>query len=304
MSPFLAIDVPALSAALLALIACGTLGNWLVLRKESMTGDAIAHAVLPGLVAGFLVSGTRSATAMFAGAALAGITAILLAGWVRKRSRMDAGAALGIVFTAFFALGVTLLETRGARQVDLDPDCVLFGSLETLFYVMPSNGSAFAGVPRPLWTLAAAALLAVLFSMLLAKELTLRAFDAHYASHAGIAPRTLENALLAVVSACIVASFEAVGSVLVIALLACPALIAAPHARSVRGQIGLSLLIGCVLATAGYFLAAYASSVFGSATALNSAGMIALLLALAVPCSHAVRALLSSPAAPTSSSSK
>ena len=97
MSPFLAIDVPALIAALLALIACGTLGNWLVLRKESMTGDAIAHAVLPGLVAGFLITGTRSATAMFVGAAIAGVAAILIAGWVRTRSRTDAAAALGIV---------------------------------------------------------------------------------------------------------------------------------------------------------------------------------------------------------------
>ena len=194
MSPFLAIDVPALIAALLALIACGTLGNWLVLRKESMTGDAIAHAVLPGLVAGFLITGTRSATAMFVGAAIAGVAAILIAGWVRTRSRTDAAAALGIVFTAFFAVGVSLLESRGARQVVLDPDGVLFGSLETLFYVVPSDGSVLSGVPRPLWTLAAAAILALTFSTLFAKELSMRAFDAPFTRHSGIAPRTLENA--------------------------------------------------------------------------------------------------------------
>ena len=292
MNPFLAIDVPALIAALLALIACGTLGNWLVLRKESMTGDAIAHAVLPGLVAGFLITGTRSATAMFVGAAIAGVAAILIAGWVRTRSRTDAAAALGIVFTAFFAVGVSLLESRGARQVDLDPDCVLFGSLETLFYVVPSDGSVLSGVPRPLWTLAAAAILALTFSARFATELSMRAFDAPFTRHAGIAPRTLENALLAVVSACIVASFEAVGSVLVVALLACPALLAAPHARCVRGQIGISLCAGCAIATVGYFLAAHAPSILGTSTALNAAGMIATLLAFAVPCSHALRALL------------
>ncbi len=297
MNPLLSIDLPALVAALLALIACGTLGNWLVLRKESMTGDAIAHAVLPGLVAGFLVSGTRSASAMFVGAALAGIAAILISSWVRTRSRTDAAAALGIVFTAFFAMGVALLESRGARQVDLDPDCVLFGSLETLFYVTSTDGSITSGIPRPLWTLAAAALLAIGFSALCFKELSLRAFDGNFARHAGIAPRALDNALLAVVSACIVASFEAVGSVLVVALLACPALIAAPHARSVRGQVVLGLAASSAIATTGYFLAAHAPTVFGTKTALNSAGMIAALLSLAVVVSHALRALLNRPRA-------
>ena len=287
-----AADAPALAAALCALIACGTLGNWLVLRKEAMTGDAIAHAVLPGLVAGFLVTGTRSAGAMFVGAALAGIAAILIAKWIRTRSRTEAGAALGIVFTAFFAFGVALLETQGARQVDLDPECVLFGSLETLFYVESPDASWITGVPRQLWSLAGAAVLAVLFSVAFAKELTLLAFDAPYARVASKSPRAIESALLAIVSACIVASFEAVGSVLVIALLACPALIAAPHARSVRGQILLSLIIGCAIACIGYLLAAQAESVFGAKTALNSAGMIAALLAAAVPLSHATRKLI------------
>ena len=150
MNAFVAIDLPAMLAALLALVACGTLGNWLVLRKETMTGDAIAHAVLPGLVAGYLIAGTHSAPAMFAGAAAAGVAAILLAGWVRRRTRLEPGAALGTVFTAFFAIGVTLLETGGARQVDLDPGCVLFGALETVFVVPPEGSHGLEGWLRGL----------------------------------------------------------------------------------------------------------------------------------------------------------
>jgi manganese/zinc/iron transport system permease protein len=292
MSPALAIDLPALAAALLATVACGTLGNWLVLRKEAMTGDAIAHAVLPGLVAGFVVTGTRSVTAMFAGAAIAGAAAIVLSALVRRATRLEAGATLGIVFTAFFALGVVLLETQGARQVDLDPECVLFGSLETLFYAAPKDAPWYTGVPREVWTLAAAAVLAALFSVVFAKELSSLAFDPAHARISGGASRLVERALLAVVSAAIVASFTAVGSVLVLALLACPALIAAPHARSVRGQIALSLVMGAALAAGGYLLAAHADSVLGTRSALNSAGMIATLLALAVPCSHLVRAVI------------
>ena len=189
MNAALAVDLPAIAAALLATLACGTLGNWLVLRKEAMTGDAIAHAVLPGLVAGFLVTGTRSVTAMFIGAALAGAAAVVLATLLRRATRLESGAALGVVFTAFFALGVLLLETQGARQVDLDPECVLFGSLETLFYAAPADAPWYAGVPSEIWTLAAAALLAIAFSALFGKELSSLAFDPSHARLAGRAPR-------------------------------------------------------------------------------------------------------------------
>ena len=292
MRSFLVFDLPVLVAALLALIACGTLGNWIVLRKESMTGDAIAHAVLPGLVAGFLVAGRHSIIAMFVGAAIAGVATILIANWVRRRTKLESGAALGIVFTAFFALGVALLEFEGARQVDLDPGCVLFGALETLFLIGPANGSWIEGVPREIWTLAAAAVIAISFSIAFAKELAAIAFDREHAQIAGVSPRWLEQLMLFVTSMAIVASFEAVGSVLVIALLACPSLIAAPHASSLRSRFTISLVAGCVLTGCGYLLAAYAPAVFHTSTALNSAGMIAVLLSAAVPLSFALRALL------------
>ena len=288
MSAFLAIDLTALLAAVLATIACGTLGNWLVLRKESMTADAIAHAVLPGLVAGYLVSGSRSMGAMLAGAAIAGIASVLLSAAIRARTRLEAGASLGVVFTAFFALGVVLLETQGARQIDLDPSCVLFGSLETLFVAVPEGGSWFAGVPGEVWLLLATAAAALAFHALLAKELAALAFDPLHARLVLGSPRAVERALLAATSAAIVASFAAVGSILVLALVACPALLAAPHARSAGGQLALGLAISIPLVAAAYFAAAHAPSVFGTATALNAAGMIAVLLVAAVPASHAV----------------
>lgn len=285
----LAVDLPALAAAVLAVVACGSLGTFLVLRREAMTGDAIAHAVLPGLVGGYLATGTRSPLAMFAGAAIAGVAAVLLAGLARRLARLEAGGALGVVFTAAFALGVALLETSGARQVDLDPDCVLFGSLETLFFVAPEGAHWTAGVPAPLWTLAAAAAGALLFTVAFLDRLVALAFDPTHAALTGAAPRWLDRALLAATSAAIVASFEAVGTVLAVALVACPALAAAPFARSARGQLALGLAVGTVLAVAGYALAAGAERVFGAPHALNAAGMIAALLALAVPVSHGIR---------------
>jgi len=287
LNAFLAIDLPALLAAVLATIACGTMGGWLVLRKEAMTADAIAHAVLPGLVGGYLVSGSRSMGAMLAGAAVAGVASVLLSAAVRARTRLEAGAALGVVFTAFFALGVVLLETQGARQIDLDPSCVLFGSLETIFVVVPEGRGWLAGVPGEVWLLLATAIGAVLLHALLSRALAALAFDPLHARLTLGSPRAVEFALLAATSAAIVASFAAVGSILVLALVACPALLAAPHARSAKGQVALGVALAVPLVAAAYFLAAHAPAVFGTRTALNAAGMIAVVLAAAVPCSHA-----------------
>ena len=288
---FLSFDLPVLVSALLALVACGTIGNWLVLRKEAMTGDAIAHAVLPGVVAGFLVAGRHSMTAMFLGAAVAGAAAVLLARAAQARTRLESGAGLGIVFSAFFALGVALLETQGARQVDLDRGCVLFGSLETLFIAPPPDGHWLAGVAHETWVLAAAAALVATLSALFSKELAALCFDREHARVTGIAPRALEPAMLFVTSLAIVASFEAVGSLLVVALLACPSLIAAPHARSLRARFTISLAAGGVLTIAGYMLAAHAPAALGTSHSLNAAGMIALLLSAAVPISYAVASM-------------
>jgi manganese/zinc/iron transport system permease protein len=294
-------DLPVLASALLALLACGTMGNWLVLRKEAMTGDAIAHAVLPGIVAGFLLAGRHSLPAMFAGAAIAGAVAIVLANLVQRRTRLEAGAGLGIVFSAFFALGVALLETQGARQVDLDPGCVLFGSLETLFLAPPPDGHWYEGIAHETWLLATAALVVVGLSLLFSKELAALCFDREHARTTGIAPRALEPAMLLVTSIAIVASFEAVGSLLVIALLACPSLIAAPHANSLRTRLTVSLVVGGLLTIGGYMMAAHAPAVLGTDTSLNAAGMIATVLAAGVPLSYAVarwrRPALSHPAA-------
>jgi manganese/zinc/iron transport system permease protein len=293
MNAFLSIDLPAVLAATLALVACGTLGNWLVLRKEALAADAIAHAVLPGLVAGYLVTGTRSPWAMLGGAACAGLAAILLARVVTRATKTGASTALGIVFTAFFALGVLLLETQGARQVDLDPSCVLFGSLETFFVVPGADASWFTTLPTSIWTLAAAAAIAIATTVFTFKELAIRAFDPAFSKVSGAAPRWTDDLRLIATTFAIVAAFEAVGSVLVIALVACPALIAAPFARSVRGQIITSLLVSFPIVIVAYFAAAHAERIFHAPHALNASGMIAAFLAAAVPLAHLVHRVVS-----------
>jgi manganese/zinc/iron transport system permease protein len=290
MSPWISIDLPALFAALLALAACGSTGHWLVLRRQALAGDAIAHAVLPGLVGGFLVTGTRSPLAMLAGAAIAGVATVLLAELAQRRARTDRATALGIVFTAAFALGIALLETQGARQVDLDPSCVLFGSLETIFAVPAPEATGVAAwlraLPREVWSVLAACIATLVLSTAFRRELAALAFDRGFARTSGASPRWLENALLAVTSMAIVASFEAVGSVLVLALLCCPTLLAAPFARHSMQRLWLGLVLSALVATPAYFLAAHAPAVLGARTALNASGMIAVALAAAVALAH------------------
>ena len=208
-------------------------------------------------------------------------------------TRLDAGASLGIVFTAFFAIGVAMLEVGGARQVDLDPNCVLFGSLETMFAAPSQGASWLSGLPAETWVLLAAAATSVAMTIVFWKELAALSFDAGHARVSGVAPPLLEPAVLFATSLAIVASFEAVGSVLVIALLACPSLIAAPHARSLRSRFVIGLGVAAVLASAGYICAAHAPRIIGTETSLNAAGMIASFVAAGVPASFALRALIS-----------
>ena len=99
-----ALDLFPLAASILAAITCGVLGNFLLLRRESLMGDAISHGVLPGLVIGFLLTGDRSPLTMLVGATVAGIATILLVMVVRRLGRVEPGAAMGVVFSVLFAV--------------------------------------------------------------------------------------------------------------------------------------------------------------------------------------------------------
>lgn len=293
MIPFdLGLDLFPLLAATLAALTCGLLGNFLVLRRQSLMGDAISHSVLPGLVLAFLITGTRDPLVMFAGAALAGVATVVLVELVKRLGRVEPGAAMGVVFSVLFAGGVLLLEAAAARQVDLDADCVLHGQLETLvWYGAPDSigglfsSATLAAVPRQVTTLAVVCLLAALFVTLLFKELRLVAFDADLATALGFPAGVLHAALLVLVAAATVAAFEAVGSILVIAMLVCPAAGARLLTDRLGAQLAWSLLLALTSALGGYVAATAIPAAFGQ-DSVNAAGAIAVtsgfLLALAI----------------------
>lgn len=280
---FLAVDVPPLLAALLSSLVCGLLGNWLVLRRMSLMGDAISHSVLPGIVGAFLITGSRAPLPMFIGALVAGGLTTLLSAAVRRYARVDSGAAMGVVFASLFALGVLLIEQAAARQVDLDPDCVLYGSLESLFWFPPADAgelltlASLLRLPTPILTLFATTAIAAIITWLLRKELALTSFDPELGAALGFRPRIVHAILMMLVAAATVASFEAVGSILVVAMLTCPAACARLWTDRLRSQIALSVVFALGLALSGYFVAATAPTWLGTSDALSIAGTISVM---------------------------
>jgi manganese/zinc/iron transport system permease protein len=283
MTEFLQLDLAPLLAATLACLVCGLIGNLLLLTRQSLLGDAISHAVLPGIVVGFWISGTRAAPPLVAGAMAAAIAAALLIALVRRLTRLEPGAVMGLVFSGMFALGIVLIEVTGAHAVDLDVDCVLYGQLEALIWPAAQGAgslldpAALAEFPAEVKTLAVVLALTVALLALLWKELRLAAFDPDFARSIGFAPRPLSLLVLVLVSVACVAAFWAVGSILVIAALVAPAAIARALTDSYARQFALSAAAAAVMGAGGYWVAALAPEVLGLGHGLNAAGMMAVV---------------------------
>ncbi|MEM8758056.1 MAG: metal ABC transporter permease, partial [Planctomycetota bacterium] len=156
------LDLFPLTAAVLAAVLCGLLGNFLLVRRVTMMGDAISHSVLPGIVAAFIIAGGVSPAAMFLGATVAGIATVVLVELVTRLGRVEPGAAMGVVFSSLFALGVLMIEQTGSSDAHIDPGCVLYGQLRTLVWFGAPDSLAglfsagtLAAVPIQIKTLAA-----------------------------------------------------------------------------------------------------------------------------------------------------
>lgn len=280
--PWSSLDSWIVIVAALAAIACALLGNFLLLRRLSMMGDAISHAVLPGIALAFIWTGSRASLVMFIGAAVVGVITALFSQWLHSLGKVDQGAAMGVVFTTLFAIGL-LLMVRGADKVDLDPGCVLYGALEfTPLHTLTCWGME---VPRAAVIIGAVLLLNLSFVLLFFKELRLSAFDPALATTLGFSANLMHYLLMALVAITTVAVFEAVGSILVIAMLIVPPAVAYLLTQRLSLMILLSVIVAGVAAVFGHMLALYLPAVF-HAGSINSAGMMAvaagLLLLLAV----------------------
>lgn len=278
MNPVLAIDLPAMLVAIAASIACALPGSFLVLRGQALLGDALSHMVLPGIVVAFLATGRIAGGPMLIGALVAGLVGAGMIALVRRAARLEANAAMGLVFTVLFAVGVVLLETDAARKVDLDLDHALYGHLEAALWLEPSvwsdllDPAIWLTAPRQLLMLVPVAALLALALVLGFKELRIASFDPDYAALQGFRPRLIDLALTTATTLAAVAAFEAVGSILVIALLTCPAAVARLCTGRLVTHVALSIAFASIIAVVGYGSAAVMET-SGSATMAAAGGL-------------------------------
>lgn len=218
-------DLWVMLTAALASVACAVPGVFLVLRRMSMLGDAISHAILPGIAIAYLATGSRSPIAMLLGAGAVGMVTAVASRWLQRATRLPEDATLGVVFSSMFALGVVLVSWAASR-VDLDPGCVLYGLIEFVAISSDRVGGGWMGVemPRQTATLAVACGVNLLLVVVFFKELRLVCFDEGLArALLGVGAGWLSYGLLGMVAATTVVSFEAVGSILVVTMLVAPA---------------------------------------------------------------------------------
>lgn len=282
-SDFIALSLPPLLIGICAAMACALPGNFLLLRKQALIGDAISHVVLPGIVVAFLVTGQVSTWPMMLGAAGAAILSVLLIELIRRVGRIESGAAMGVIFTSMFAAGVLLLEQSDTSQVHLDVEHALFGNLESLIWLDAEGWSslfdlaALSGLPVELLRMATVLLLVFAFTLVFWRPLAVISFDESYARSRGIAATLLGFALVILTAIAAVAAFDAVGSIIVIAMIICPPAAARLLVNRLRQQVIYSQILAILATVTGYILAGYVPIWLGFSNTLSAAGMIATM---------------------------
>lgn len=234
--------------------ACGLVGNYLILRRMALVGDAISHSVLPGLVIAFLLARTRNPAVMFFGALVAGIATTMLIEAIHKKSRVKQDAAIGITFSSLFAIGV-ILVSQYASKIDLDQECVLYGEIGTIPLDGPyvQIGSLVLGPPSLVRMGVVTVIVAVLV-LVFYKELLVSSFDPALAFSLGINATFVHYALMSVLSVVVVSAFESVGAILVIAMLILPGATASLLSSRLPVVLGLSVMHAAVSSVLGLHL--------------------------------------------------
>lgn len=225
-------------------LACALPGAFLMLNRQSMLGDGISHAVLPGLAIAFLLTNSRDVLPMVIGAVIAGVLTALLTQVVQRFGQVESGAALGVVFCGLFATGLILIRVA-SDKVDLDADCVLYGSIETAVVDV-------GRVPRVALISGGLLLVNALLTVLFYKELRLAAFDPALATTLGFNADAIRLGLTLVASVTTVLAFESVGSILVIAMLVVPAAAASLLTHRLHWLLLLALGFAALSAVLGH----------------------------------------------------
>lgn len=273
-----------------AAIACALPGNFLILRRQALIGDAISHVVLPGIVAAFLLTGIVAAIPMLLGAAGAAIVAVVLIEAVKRLGNIEPGAAMGAVFTTMFAAGVLILEQTDTSQVHLDVEHALMGNLESLVWLRAGGWhsllepTALATLPDELLRIAVVCGLVVVLTLVFWRWLKISTFDEAFAQALGIPATALGFGLVVTAAVAAVAAFDAVGSIIVIAMFICPPAAARLMTNRLEHQIWWSVAFATLSAVLGFIFAGYGPFWFGGTNAVSAAGMIATVSGVILGC--------------------
>jgi manganese/zinc/iron transport system permease protein len=266
-------------AAIVA-IACAIPGVFLVLRKMALISDAISHAILPGIVIGFFITHDLNSPILILLAALTGVITVVLVEAIQKTGLVKEDTAIGLVFPALFSIGVILIA-KNANDVHLDVDAVLLGELA----FAPFDRLVLSGVdigPKSMWLMGVVLVVTLSLLFMFFKELKVSTFDAGLSSALGISPVVMHFGLMSVSSITVVGAFDAVGAILVVALMIAPAAAAYLLTSDLKRMIGLSIFFGVFSAIGGYWLAHLLdASISGSMTTVL--GIVFLLVYLFAP---------------------
>ncbi|MDE2766774.1 MAG: metal ABC transporter permease [Chloroflexota bacterium] len=274
-----AAQVDVLLVALVVAAACAIPGAFLILRGMAMMSDAISHTVLLGIVLAFFIVADLNSPILILGAALVGLLTVALVEAVSRTGLVREDTAIGLVFPALFSIAVILISSL-AGNVHLDSDAVLLGEIA----FAPFNRFAPGGVdlgPIALWVMGAILIVNLSCTALFFKELKLTTFDPALAAALGFSPALVHYGLMGVVSVTAVGAFDAVGSILVVALMIGPPATARLLTDRLPHMLGLGVLIGAAAAAGGYWLARLLdANIAGSmATVVGIAFVLVLLLA-------------------------
>lgn len=259
--------------------ACALPGVFLVLRRMAMLADAISHTVLLGIVLVFFLTRDINSPLLMLGAAATGVLTVSLVELLGRTRLVKEDAAIGLIFPALFSVAIILIS-RFAGDVHLDTDAVLLGELA----FAPFDRLEMAGLdlgPQALWIMLGVLALNLAFIALFYKELKLATFDPSLAAALGFAPALIHYGLMTVVSITAVGAFDAVGSVLVVALMIGPAAAAYLLTDRLGHMLVYSAVLGIGSALAGYWLARWLdASIAGSmATMVGATFVVVWLLA-------------------------
>ena len=266
----LPLELETLIIAVLVSTSCSIVGSFIVAKRMSMLSDGISHAILLGIVLTFFVVKNLDSPLLLVGAVLSGIVLVLLTEFLQSSKLLNHDTALGLVFPFFFGLGV-LLIARFASTVHLDIDAVILGELafapfhrfEILGYDIGSKALIYMSL-----------ILLLNFAMIMFffKEFFLISFDGDLGYILGMKPRLLSYVLVLILSITTVGAFEAVGSILVVALLVVPPATAIMLTQSMRKILAVSIAISILISILGFYLALYFDLIIS--------GMISSLLGL------------------------